>query len=777
MGSDVLKRSRWKHGFFVASVLVPTAGGGVLFVWLGATVSPLCWSGLGLPMLYAAGPALYHFESKYPGSWLSEALAVLGERYPPILWWVRYKEAGAANEALVKDFNLTLREYRLDQLSEKGSGELVARGRKVSIAHVAKYASKHVRGAPSRDALELLHRERSGWPTRSLWLTKKESVLAEIAPILHRSRRIPDPDAVYPYTKNDVRELLGELREFDVDVVAQELRILRDLNKRLESYADFLDQQGLSTQPPKPAGLPTAIRNEAGLPSGPSTLSKLESPVAMLRLMDRVNGFKEGDAFGAVHRGIFLAEYDVRAGPLKEHCWLVSHWDKRATPDPVLILHAYLWEKDRRGVKEAPVTLAELDKQWSAWSAHAERSLKEARKDLRNELKSLGTQIDAGDWPVRRVDFDGNVIFSTDVQPALSRHDEVRDLDAYLIAFDERSGPVAKLIDSLKTQQPRGSNTYRFGPYTRFTRLGLLPPNMPFHEFIDRLFADLDSALRRYAPGPPLDIPANGVLRVPASHPSNIRLRHDGTCRGEVDFEITRNPDEGWLGEPWKSDSEPVLVTYFPPPGLLARRKWAEFEYASRCGRAKETHLVELLVEPTESVPRVSAGQQYNIRLRHDGHCRGDVDFEITTPPGLGRLGEKSRIDPQHALVTYFAPPALDRARKVDFEYESRCGTTTKTHRVELLVEPKGQEQRLDRIEVTVNRVDLAHCRELWFGDQALGPVLRPPSIYDVWKAIEGHLGADESPKVKEAFERIAGGHGVPRRPSARRQALRRNGG
>jgi hypothetical protein len=219
-------------------------------------------------------------------------------------------------------------------------------------------------------------------------------------------------------------------------------------------------------------------------------------------------------------------------------------------------------------------------------------------------------------------------------------------------------------------------------------------------------------------------------------------------------------------------DAKRALVTYFAVEGPLAQPANVDFEYESRCGDSTETHLVELLVEPRRRVPtveprgpvaRVVVGQPRNIQLRHDRSCPGGVAFRITRAPGQGRLGPIQPMDPERALVTYFPASGLTHGQRIDFEYASRCGTgEEKPHEVELLVEPRGQEQPLDRIEVTVNRIDLAHCRELWFGDSALGPVLRPPSIYDVWKAIKPQLEPDEGPKVKEVFDRIAGGHGRP---------------
>src|SRR5205085_2867335 len=129
---------------------------------------------------------------------------------------------------------------------------------------------------------------------------------------------------------------------------------------------------------------------------------------------------------------------------------------------------------------------------WRRWSADAELSLDGDGGELRKELNLLRERLNAGQWPIRRVDLQGKPTFPPPVQVTLygheeirSRHEEVRDLDAYLITFDERTGPVAELVDRLK-KRSGGTQTYRFGPYTRNTRLGLLPPDLPFHEFVER---------------------------------------------------------------------------------------------------------------------------------------------------------------------------------------------------------------------------------------------------------------------------------------------------
>lgn len=680
------------HGVFVAVASVAVVP---VLAFSALSLLPWVWGLVAAVVLNVVGVFLYRNEAKLPG-WLSRLLALAADKWPPISAWARVEDVRVANAALVNEFDLTLREYRLGRLSPKFSKDLSDRGRPLTIREIARRVKEaRLTGTFSLEALELLHRERSGYPTLSLWQSRKEAVAAELAPILHRSERMPDPGPAYRFTPEDVHELLRGLHDFDVDFVAAELRLLGDLSQRLQRYARFFRDQGLTEEEPPLPPLAKAVRDHDGLelPAGPQTLDRLERTETALRLLDLVDGSMQDDALRAVHRGIFFAERDFGAELLKEQCTVVSRWDKTEA-DPVEILHAYLWKKDRRGAAGAPVTLAELDGRWSRWNARARKSLDSGEggfHEFDEELNALRNRLDAGHWPIRRVDLRGKATFPPPVQLAVPKHDEVipkreeglrhdevppghdevRDLDAYLITFDERTGPVAELVDGLKTKRPRGRQTYRFGPYTRNTRLGLLPPKVPFHEFVEQFFADLDRVLREY-PDPPYTKPA-GALRVVEGRQRNIELRHDKPCedehgnKTEVDFDITKDPEEGWLGEIQRIDSQRVLVTYFPPSDL---------------------------------------------------------------------------------------PEAME----VSFEYESRCGATKQERSVELFVEPRGRKQPLDQIEVTVNRIDLGHCRELWFGDEALGARVRPPSIDDVWDAIEGQLGPDETPLVRDLFDRIAGG-------------------
>lgn len=679
------------HRAFTALVLAVAILLSVFLGRLGAEGSLWAWIAFALPILYVIGALLYRWESKLliPG-WAGQAIELSAMVWPPIKWLATSDEVQAANEAFVNDFNLTLEEYGLPPLVQ--GRKLAQRGRPLTTHALAEQwreeqAAASSKGAvlPRVDTLVLLHRERSGEVTVNLAQARKEHLMEDLAGLVLRNRRrLHGPDPMHPYSEPEVLALLSALRDFDVDFIAEELRAVDRLGARLQRYADFL-WKGREGEAPKVGDITSLIRRHGSeLPSGRSTLFRLEDPATAMRLMEDIE--KAGKLFlAAVHRGIFLSEQEIDAGALKEQaCAVVSQWSEDG--DPIRVLQAYLWEKGRRA--EAPISPDELDSKWRTWSDDAKAELeKNGPGDFAANRGRLAERLEAGIWPTRRSRDATDTSNPYPVAPPVSlpEHEEVRDPDAYLITFDERSGPLAKLIDGLKSRSDQ-KQIYRFGPYTRYTRLGVVPRGMPFHEFVERFLADLDGELRRYRSE--RGSPASGerALRFVAGRPHSIVLEHDDGCEGPVEFAITTPP--------------------------------------RRCNR------------------------------------HGKFGRMTRTRPADGLLGEIEPwpgLDTRRALVRYF-PSSVARPRTVCFEYTSRCGDKLESHSVQLLVQPKGQESPLDQVEVTVNRVDLAHCREAWFGDSRLDRVMRPPSIYDVWETIAPELEEDEWPSVKDAFDRVAGG-------------------
>lgn len=657
-----------------------------ILIWFLAQGASWAVAPIILTVIYGVGAVLFRLEStlRYP-VWLAQAVGALAEFWPPIKWLRTSAEVQSLNEGFVDDFNRTLDEYLLEKFDQKSSEELAGHLFPLSTRTLAvAWAKEHPEAPegepawPSADALELLHHERSGRITIHVWQARGERLLDELVPLVRRSPRLPAPDPIHPYTDGDVRTLLGALRDFNLELLGEELLIVNRIGGRLQRYAEFFAPDG-SKRVPEVTSL-VADQELGELPAGPSTLFRLESPAETVRLMEAIEDCDD-EAPRAVHRGIFLAERDIDAGPLKERACAVllePHADGGA--DPIRVLQAYLWEKDQRekGHRAAdPITLGELDSHWEQWSREAQAKL---GAGFKADLNQLAERLEAGIWPTRRALPGTGVTYPLSQPTIVPGHEEVRDLDAYLITFDERHGPLGTLVDGLK----KPGSIYRFGPYTRNTRLGIVPRGMPFHEFVDRLLADLDDALHHYGPGFGSDGSADGGRRRFApGRPRSILLKHDHKCKGPVKFEISQ------------------------PPG--------------RCtGNGK--------VAPPEAA---------------DGQL-GEIE------PWPGRS--------DRALVRYFAE-FVEKPRRVCFSVTSTCPHKTKTQTVPLLVGAKRGESRLDQIELTVNRVDLAHCRELWFGDPVLRPAMRAPSIYDVWREVEPELDRDEREPVKAAFERFLVGH------------------
>jgi hypothetical protein len=605
----VARRRRAPHWLFIVLNLAVVALIAGAIALVAALVAPWAWPLIGLPVLYTVGAVLYSLESKLrlPG-WLAQSIEVSATIWPPIKWLATSEQVRAANGALVESFNRTLHEYDLEPLSNALSADLAEFARPLRVrALAAEWREERERAkeeapdapgvdevVPGVDALELLHRERCGESTFSLWQAEKEKekekdgAVDELAPVVGRGERLPKPDPSYPFSDADIRELLAALRDFDIELLADELRAVNRLGGRLQRYAQFAcayPKQALERK----GGIVSLIKTHGdGLPTGRSTLFRLDGTAEILTLMEVIEDCNDPTR-GPVHRGIFLAERDIDPGGLKERACADALRQRHADDKtgPVGVLQAYLWEKYRRGAVAIPlratvqqITSDELDSKWTDWSDDAEKTLEAGKTGaFWTDLGSLKERLEAGIWPTGRGapgEAEPKEAESGEAEPypiplpvVVPEHDEIRDLDAYLITFDDRVGPIAEIVDGLRQRDP----DYRFGPYTRNTRLGILPRGVPFHEFIEKLFSDLDRTLHE------------------------------------------------------------------------------------RFGRSKDL------------------------------------------------------------------------------------------------------ESKLDKLEVTVNRVDLAHCRELWFGDPKLAEALRSPSIDDVLAEIIPLLAEEERPPVKAAFDHVAGGH------------------
>lgn len=588
-----VKRNRLSHGLFVALVL------GLVFLIAGAVglvaalVAPWVWPLIGLPVLYFAGALLYAGQAKMrlPG-WLTQSIEVSATIWPPIAWLATSEQVRAANGEVVESFSRTLREYELAPPSEELGEELAQLARPLRVRVLATEWTKERAAAgrspdeiiPSVDALELLHRERRGESTFSLWQAEKEEdgFIRELTSVVRRGERLPKPAFRHLFDDADVEALLAALRDFDVELLADELRALNRLGRRLWRYAEFASndpEEALGGT----AGIAALVKKHGGaLPTGRSTLFRLGGTTETLGLMEAIEDCDD-PTFGVVHRGIFLAELDADPGALKDRvCAEALHLQgNHGEPDPIRVLQAYLWKKYRRETPKR-ISCEELDAQWTQWADDAKKKLEGIGAGLFDkDWLGLARRLEEGVWPIRRDPPEevepkkaGSEEVLTEAYPVpmanlAPEHDEVRDLDAYLITFDDRVGPIAEIVDELRSQDPG----YRFGPYTRNTRLGIVPRGMAFHEFVEKLFSDLDGALH-------------------------------------------------------------------------------------------------------------------------------------------SRYGESEDL-----------------------------------------------KDKLDKLEVTVNRVDLAHCRELWFGRPNLAKALRAPSIDNVLAEIAPSLDAEELPPVEAAFARIAGHH------------------
>ncbi len=140
-------------------------------------------------------------------------------------------------------------------------------------------------------------------------------------------------------------------------------------------------------------------------------------------------------------------------------------------------------------------------------------------------------------------------------------------LEAYLVTFDEYSGPVADLIDCLAEPVTADQatflhmeldvldpTTYCFGKYTRYTRLGIVPPGMAFEQWQELFHEDLQKVFERRREV----LAAAGTHMVAPDAVTTLSL--EGLAE---DIEITEEPLHGTLGP--VEAGPPATVDYHPP--------------------------------------------------------------------------------------------------------------------------------------------------------------------------------------------------------------------
>ncbi len=515
----------WRNvgGWLVAAgSLVGTGALGVVAGWDQLWVWPVAALILLVPFAMVA----YWLQDRFPDllwPWAERLLSLLAHKFPFVAWLGRQREIRKQNANLLDDFDAALAAYHLtpvpaaDRRRLAGSGSLLSPGR---LAH--RFGG--VAGRPSGDALDLVYRERYGQPRLNLWLSGRAELAGELAPVVKVGDRLPRRDDGFPYDADAVRTLLSAQRSFSVDVLAGTLRLLGDLWRRMERYQHFLEANHVPTLKPSPSEVLAHVERQRGLPVNAETLYRLRDPGLALRLLEACEHPDTPDGLRVVHRGIFLAEVDLDAARLRERVARLCLAPRQ--PEPIRLLHAYLFAKDEHGV----ASLAQLDSHGAEWIAEARRLC----SDPAAELSRLRWDLQAGYWPTARRHIGrattrppttpetgfAAVEAGIDGVPARTgtvlgpRFKEILDaieldrtlagLDTYMITFDSHVGELRPMVDCLADPQfeerldglgvefrdAAGDQIYAFGPYTAQTRIGLAPRGTTFEAFYQRFRHD-----------------------------------------------------------------------------------------------------------------------------------------------------------------------------------------------------------------------------------------------------------------------------------------------
>ncbi len=771
----------WHHVKQVLAVVgsVALMAAAVLFadrVWAWA------WPSVLLPLAYLVAAVLYRYEERLPG-WASRLLDLVADRIFTISWLARMEAVCDANTELLDNLDLTVQEYGIGAIDASDKEKLARRGKVLRLKHAAEHVADLTTVDVDARTIDLLYRERCSLPTINLWQSHRRELVAHLPSVLVKSERVPlAPDGGARTTQADLDVLLASLRDFDVELLAAELRLLTGLRERVYRYVRFLERSGVATRlhdpgAPRPgeplvAGL-RHVESEVGLlPDGPTTLFRLENPdLALGLLMERDRS--ESDVSRLVHAGVFLTERESSdAAPLVERLC------RRATSEPGVapMLHAYLWEKEK--VRRSP-RLLDLDENWKAWVDDAKVELD---ADYDSEIEDLRSELETGSWPAVK---SGSSYMTVEV---MLEHEEVRDVDLYLITTDAAVGPVSDLVKCLRETpassphldemgidlEHNGRPKYRFDNFTKNTQLGVVPRGMPFHDFYEGFVRDMDILLRnreRTLPTVKWLPRLSDMVAVEAAEERTITLWETGP--GPIEFEIVEDekPRHGTLGDPKLCpDGTHAEVSYIASPDITGYT-CDSFDYTARGPDRQEikrrVHLFlrrPLANERPGGVISVQYGKPRMLTLR-DRHV-GTSEFTIVAGPRHGTLGAWKRKNDDQVVVTYLADEPTSGPRRVlydEIEYEAKSarGDVYPKDPIRLLVYPDGVMQ-LSQFEITLDRVDPGHSHELWFGDPELGRRARPPSVCNVWEGIKGDLDPVESDDVKRLFDQIAGGVGCP---------------
>ncbi len=424
----------------------------------------------------------------------------------------------------------------------------------------------------SAGLLHLMYLERFSPSNEGYWANHGRRLVLELAALLAESELLPEHATAF-HDAPTLEALLVHHRSYSLPALRAELDALQRLHDAVEEYAVYLEKVEGCPRPKQFVPPKGELRDhvlESIVASLPGRLPRTELGVARI-----ANPLAES---------LVLRDYGVEAFESKARCatWSVELGVSTASSDSereallqgigIAALRVYACEK-HRARPEIRATLACLARkggaEQAAWmlvartlmakrdsqarfvdvvddwvdvleaerirnSTKLEAQIERVREELATEIKPAAHRAADGEVAQQMTDFLDRL------ESEFADHASTSDAEdwlvrPYLITFDERTGPLADLLESLTNPTSAQSslleslgvqlrvgdrNTYRFSNFTRQARLGFLPRYMRFDEFLAQFEHDLNRVIEHR-----LEVlRAGGYELVPPNQPTLLDL-------------------------------------------------------------------------------------------------------------------------------------------------------------------------------------------------------------------------------------------------------------
>lgn len=417
---------------------------------------------------------------------------------------------------------------------------------------------------PSQELLEFLYLRRFDRPRAiDMWRRRSPTLAGELAVVLAAGPQLARNDAVYARNTDCLTEIIEGLVEYSLASVQRIVVELRRHYDCAERVLEFVDSHHRVSIDPLELQHRVAGSTGTGLPTRAHLISGLSDTAVSAAVVKWAVKKAIGHKYPSMAKHqrdvaalVAAGEFTMRSGRCSPSvASTLAREAARANADAMLL--AVLVERRYRNpFPDLGVVLGEL-------------SLRSLTLDP-ELVQRIRDRLEVGEWPTEVPGaFDGEstgvdtvelaslsaqltelhrIVKNMPDERALARvrplladgtvlpHDDFDRL--YLVMFDSKRGPVGALLDSLSSMTARlkgrlydmveptatgcledvcdraDNRYYTFGHYTRYARLGVLPPNETFDEFATNFFDDVNCLLqltnarrdfRRPASGPILE--------------------------------------------------------------------------------------------------------------------------------------------------------------------------------------------------------------------------------------------------------------------------------